>query len=255
MNFFLKSNKYISMGKTITTYLIEENPQGSQYSFISNRMCKMYSIPRSNISLVNNREELQRPAFYILIGENDKLEPKAYLGETESFKERVKDHESKKQFWQKALVFISKDGDITKADVQYLEYLGVNAAKKAKQYDIEENKKLPKAPNLPEHQRDTMNSFFDDVKLLTSFNGYNIFDIVELRNNYLFYANNRDAAARGFYSENGFTVLRGSVITKGSLLFLMEREERKTNQEFNKGGKREITTSTRLYFFKSKCGF
>lgn len=24
------------MGKTITTYLIDENPQGSQYSFISN---------------------------------------------------------------------------------------------------------------------------------------------------------------------------------------------------------------------------
>lgn len=214
------------MGKTITTYLIDDNPQGSQYSFISNRTCKMYLIPRSNISIVNEREELQRPAFYILIGENEELAPQAYLGETESFKDRVKDHESKKQFWQKALVFISKDGDITKADVQYLEFLAVYTAKKAKKYNIEENKQLPKAPNLPEHQRDSIESFFEDIKLLTSFNGYNIFDIIEQKSNHLFYIKNKKTDAKGFYSEKGFTVLKGSIIAKDSTPSFSWKEKR-----------------------------
>lgn len=41
------------MGKTITTYLIDGNPQGSQYVFISNKICKMLVIPRANLSIIN----------------------------------------------------------------------------------------------------------------------------------------------------------------------------------------------------------
>ena len=97
------------MGKTVTTYLIDGDPQGSQYVFISNKICQMFIIPRSNLSILNERTDLQTPAFYILLGEDDMTKPKAYIGETENFKERVKDHDSKKAFWQKALIFISKD--------------------------------------------------------------------------------------------------------------------------------------------------
>ena len=53
----------------------------------------------------------------------------AYIGETENFRERVKDHDSKKAFWQKALLFISKDAAMTKADVQYLEHRAIAEAK------------------------------------------------------------------------------------------------------------------------------
>lgn len=203
------------MGKTIITYLIDGNPQGSQYATINNRTCKMLLIPRANLSIINERDEFQSPAFYILLGENADLKPKAYLGETENFKERVKDHDYKKTFWQKALIFISKDGAMTKADVQYLEHLAVSLASKAKQYIIDENKQIPKAPNLPEHQKDTMDDFFEDIKFLTSFIGCNIFDIIEPKDTkHLFYVKNRGCDAKGFYNEKGFTVLKGSIITK-----------------------------------------
>lgn len=43
----------------------------------------------------------------------------------ENYKEHVKDHDSKKAFWQKALIFVSKDADITKVDVQYLEHKAI----------------------------------------------------------------------------------------------------------------------------------
>src|SRR5574344_2375447 len=104
------------MGKTLTTYLIESDPKGPQYVFISNSLCKMYVVPRSNLAVLNEREELQKPAFYILLGEDEFTKPKAYIGETENFKDRVKDHDSKKTFWNKALVFIAKDAAMTKAD-------------------------------------------------------------------------------------------------------------------------------------------
>lgn len=118
------------MGKTVTTYLIDGDPKGTQYSFISNKICQMFVVPRSNLSYLNEQEKLQKPAFYILIGEDEATKPQAYIGETENFKERVKDHDSKKTFWQKALIFVSKDEDMTKADVQYLEHKAIAEAKR-----------------------------------------------------------------------------------------------------------------------------
>ena len=67
------------MGKTITTYLIESDPKGPQYVFISNSLCKMYVVPRSNLTILNEREDLHKPAFYILLGEDEDTKPKAYI--------------------------------------------------------------------------------------------------------------------------------------------------------------------------------
>ena len=195
------------MGKTVTTYLIDGDPKGTQYSFISNKICQMFVIPRSNLAYLNEQEKLHKPAFYILIGEDESTKPQAYIGETENFKERVKDHDSKKAFWQKALVFVSKDEDMTKADVQYLEYRAIDEAKQSNSFVLNENKQIPKAPNLPEHQRDAMDEFFEDIKFLSSFMGCNIFDISQPK-------------------EEHFTVLKGSLVASDSVPSFHWKEKR-----------------------------
>ena len=201
------------MGKTVTTYLIDGDPKGTQYAFISNKICQMFVVPRSNLSYLNTQEKLQKPAFYILLGENEATKPQAYIGETENFRERVKDHDNKKSFWQKALIFVSKDTDMTKADVQYLEHKAIAEAKKANTFVLSDNKQTPKAPNLPEYRQDSMDEFFDDAKFLASFIGCNIFEISQPKaTENLFYIKGRGCEAKGFYSSNGFTVQKGSVI-------------------------------------------
>lgn len=200
------------MGKTVTTYLIDGDPKGTQYAFISNKICQMFVVPRSNLSYLNTQEKLQKPAFYILLGEDESTKPQAYIGETENFKERVKDHDSKKVFWQKALIFVSKDADMTKVDVQYLEYKAIAEAKKANAFVLSDNKQIPKAPNLPEHQQDSIDEFFEDVKFLASFIGCNIFEVSQPKEEHLFYAKGRGCNAKGFYSSDGFTVLKGSIV-------------------------------------------
>ena len=137
------------MGKTVTTYLIDGDPKGTQYAFISNKICQMFVIPRSNLAYLNEQEKLHKPAFYILIGEDETTKPQAYIGETENFKERVKDHDSKKAFWQKALVFVSKDEDMTKADVQYLEYRAIAEAKRSNSFVLNETNRFPKRRIFP----------------------------------------------------------------------------------------------------------
>ena len=48
-----------------------------------------------------------------------------------------------------ALVFVSKDEDMTKVDVQYLEYKAINRAKEANKYILDDNKRRPKLPICP----------------------------------------------------------------------------------------------------------
>lgn len=221
------------MGKTVTTYLIDGDPKGTQYAFISNKICQMFVVPRSNLSYLNTQEKLQKPAFYILLGEDETTKPQAYIGETENFRERVKDHDSKKSFWQKALIFVSKDADMTKADVQYLEHKAIAEAKKANTFVLSDNKQTPKAPNLPEYQQDSMDEFFEDVKFLASFIGCNIFEVSQPKAEHLFYAKGRGCNAFGFYNSNGFTVLKDSIVANSCVPSLKWEDKRdKLVQEY-----------------------
>lgn len=239
------------MGKTITTYLIDGDPKGTQYAFISNKICQMFVVPRSNLSYLNTQEKLQKPAFYILLGEDESTKPQAYIGETENFKERVKGHDSKKSFWQKALIFVSKDADMTKVDVQYIEYKAITEAKKANAFVLSDNKQIPKAPNLPEHQQDSMDEFFEDVKFLASFIGCNIFELSQPKEEHIFYTKGRGCNAKGFYSSEGFTVLKGSIVAPTMVPSFNWKEKRKKMLQDYTSNENEILVLTSDKTFSS----
>ena len=219
----------MKMGKTITTYLIEGSSTGLKSTFISNKVCNALFIPRAKLNEAKNREELSRPSLYLLLGE----ENQAYVGEIENFIERVKDHDQKKEFWNEAIAFSAKDNYLTKADVQYLEFLAINQIKKADRIKLEENKQSPKAPNLQEHQRDSVHEFFEDVKLLSSFLGYKLFEVIEEKTKHLFYCKSgKGTDAKGFYDENGFTVLAGSKVCKETTSSFVVKGSAAMNRDF-----------------------
>jgi hypothetical protein len=61
------------------------------------------------------REELDKAGVYILIGSDPiTSQPRAYIGEAEVIRERLKQHKAK-EFWVSAIVFVSKDESLTKA--------------------------------------------------------------------------------------------------------------------------------------------
>ena len=213
----------MTKGKTITTYLVEGNPKSIRTCFISNKVCKAVVLPRAKLGEVKDRAELQQPSLYILLNESDE---QIYIGETESFLSRVRRHDLNKSFWDQAIVFVSKDNDLTKSDIKYLEYLAIGQAKGVGRYGLEENKTVPKPTNLPEHQIAFIEEFFDDVNILSSFLGIPVFEKVHRNNNQIFYCKSKNTDARGFYSENGFTVLKGSKIQKASTPSYTNKEAR-----------------------------
>lgn len=208
------------MGKVITTHLVNGDPRGIRNVFISNKICNMYVIPRQQMPDANANEDIQleQPAFYILIGGEDDFAslPQAYIGQTENFKERVKSHENKKEFWHTALVFIAKDNSLTRADVQYIEAKEIKKAKNIKAYSLSENKNQPAPPNLPPHLRDSVAEFMEDIELLTAFMGCTIFSnpTPNYKNSkqQTYYFKSRGGDAKAIYENGIMTVLEGSII-------------------------------------------
>ncbi|MBP5228858.1 MAG: GIY-YIG nuclease family protein [Bacteroidales bacterium] len=205
------------MGKTVTTYLINGDPKGTRYVFIGSDIFRMYVIPRTKLEILNEEKYLKfsRPALYILLGENEDTKPKAYIGQTENFRERVKTHDNKKDFWNKVLLFIStSDAALTSSSIKYLEYCAIRDAKKTDNYVLNENKQVPKEPILPEHQKAPIDDFYQDVKFLTSFYGCTIFDNTGSSKVKLFYTKGRGCDAKGIYNDEGFTVLKSSILAE-----------------------------------------
>lgn len=204
------------MGKTITTHFLEGTPKGIQSVQISNKTIMGFVIPRAEIKKMQELEELAgSPSLYFLLGEDNNTQPQAYIGQTDDFLSRVIDHNQKKDFWNKALVFISQAGTLNKADVMYLEFLALQQAKDNGVYALNDNKQNPKEPKLQRHSKDTLNDFFTDVKFITEFLNYPLFKAQESQTEIdYFYTTGRKCNAKGYYDENGFTVLKGSVIAQ-----------------------------------------
>lgn len=198
------------MSKTITTYLIDNSPNGFRTVFISNKNCKALIVPRSSMDKIKEREESFQPSLYFLLNDD---EGKIYIGESENFNQRIKHHIQKKNFWNYAISFFSQNNDLTKADVKYLEYLSIRMVEKIGNINLEENNSKPSCPNLPEHQKAAMDEFFEDVKLITGFAGYNFLtEIKEEKQQDLYYCKRNGIEAKGIYDGNQFKVLTGSLI-------------------------------------------
>ena len=101
---------------------------------------KRLVIPRSSFADARSRRELKRAGIYILIGPPEESGlPRIYIGEGDPVGPRLDQHASKKDFWISAIAFTSKDENLNKAHVQYLEARLVELATKVR---------LPVAPTV-----------------------------------------------------------------------------------------------------------
>lgn len=160
------------MGTTITTYLINSNPQGARYVQIEGEICRLYFIPRDEVLKLTNADEmLDKYCLYFLIGGKEKRE--GYIGQTDSFLTRVKNHLSK-DFWDSALVFVSTNDFLSTNSIKLLEHLALKEATNAGCFIIH-NSHDAKKKKLQEHEIAPVEKFYNLVKMLTGFVGCEIF--------------------------------------------------------------------------------
>ena len=199
-------------GKTISVFIPDSNPRGIKICDIENSIAKAIFMPRSKISEAASREDVSSPGIYFLFGKEDEIsKPKVYIGEAENLIDRIKQHntDTKKDFWNTAIGFVSVKGNLNKAHIKYLEGYGYLQALKIGRCRLENGNK-PTMPSLTERDIDFVLSFYDDLKILIATLGYPIFEETQKEQSHLFYCTGLNVKAEAEYTEDGMMVFKGS---------------------------------------------
>ena len=220
-----------SHGKTVRIYLADGSPTGIRHAEVVNWSGQAMVCPRTRISELSEWPESQRPGVYILMGEApDTATPLAYIGEAEVVLQRLRSHYTGKDFWDRVVFFTSKDDNLTKSHVKYLEARFVSLGHEARRCRLE-NGNNPAMPTLPPADRDAMEEFIGPARILLGALGFNLLEPVKRPPN-----RDNQPATRGtlatttLYLEmpkhnvnaNGMLTDEGFVVSAGSIGCLRE---------------------------------
>ena len=162
----------MNYGKTIRIYLADGSPTGIRHAELVNWTGQAIVCPRARVGELAQWEESKKPGVYILFGE-DKTGTKqsAYVGEAENVLDRLQSHIKNKEFWDRVVLFTSKDANLTKVHVKYLETRFIQLAGEAGRTALE-NGTAPQLPALPRSDRDAMEEFLDPARILLGALGF-----------------------------------------------------------------------------------
>ena len=205
--------------QTIQIYLPSGDPEGIRMASITTRTVKVFDVPRTLLTEFLAMTESQQVCVYYLVSDDtDGGTPKCYIGRSENFKQRVRDHNQKKDFWDRALVAVSLTNEWTVTHATYMEQLSISRAKDAGRYRTDNNNDGSK-PHTPAPMEADCQEFIDTVAVLLATLGVPVLDPVKhpLRartsedpEKEKLFLRIRDCEASGFFTPEGMLVLAGS---------------------------------------------
>jgi len=197
--------------ETIKLFLVHGNPNGLRTAELSNWSGKAIAAPRNELSALLKREELSSPGLYLLTGVDPESGEKViYIGEAEDVANRLKNHTSK-DFWNSATIFVSKDDNLTKAHIRYIEGKLISIASKHSSSQVMNS--VSSGSKLPESDEAEMNVFLQKTLQLLPVLGITDFNkAVEkpVEGKDLFFCKIKGLTAKGKRTIGGFTVYADS---------------------------------------------
>lgn len=149
---------------TIKIFLAHGDPKRLRTAELSNWTGKAVAGPRSEFDNVLAREESQNSGVYFLTGMDPETGKSAvYIGEAESIRDRIKSHLDR-DFWNHIAFFTSKDENLTKAHIRYLEGRLIEQARQAGRADVKNTQ--GSGARLPESDREDMEIFLEKIHQL-----------------------------------------------------------------------------------------
>ena len=198
---------------TIKLFLPRGDAKSLRTAEISNWTGKAVAAPRTELDELLAREELEKAGVYILIGSDPLTNAaRAYIGEAEVIRERLKQHKTK-EFWVSAIVFVSKDENLTKAHVRFLESRLLAEAAQIGRFTLEQNQ--AGGSKLPESDREDMEVFLARIRQLLPVLGSDILAPIaqpaaNAQPGGVLFCRIKGAEARGQRTANGFVVFHDS---------------------------------------------
>jgi hypothetical protein len=163
-------------GSSIRIYLADGTVTGIRHAEVVNWTGQAVACPRSRINELSAWQEAHRPGAYLLLGTDETSgKPAVYVGEAENVWARLQDHLVRKDFWNEVILFTNKDENLTKAHVRYLESKIFESASTVGRYSVM-NGNTPQLSLLPRGDRDSMESFLEQIRILLGVLGHRVLE-------------------------------------------------------------------------------
>lgn len=149
---------------TIKLFLVHGDPKRLRTAELSNWTGKAVAGPRSELDGLLDREEASKSGVYFLTGTDPETgSPALYVGEAECVRDRLKSHLGR-DFWNHIVFFTSKDENLTKAHIRYLEGRLIDQGKNAGRVVVMNGQSS--GSKLPESDRADMEIFLEKINQL-----------------------------------------------------------------------------------------
>lgn len=215
----------MNYGRKITIYLADATASGIRHVEIVNWSGQAIYSPRSRFPELSKWDEAKRPGVYFLFErQSNDTENRVYVGESENVIKRLTEHDRQKDFWNELVIFTSKDDNLTKSHIKYLESRLTFLATQAERYKIENGNKPPES-SLPRADRDTMEEFIDNMRIVLGTLGHKVLEplritpkkdeqikehtVVGMPLTFSF----KNIKAHGQVTDDGFLLLAGSEVS------------------------------------------
>ncbi len=152
-----------AIARSLELLYIDGHPDGMLTAELSNWSGHVLMAPRTQIADVLRRPEASCAGIYLLIGENE-VGTLAYLGEGEDIGDRIRAHDSHKDWWT-SVVLVTAGTKLNKAHVRYLEARLIAEARRIGRVPLE-NSTNPPRPPLSEADVAKMEAFLENLRIL-----------------------------------------------------------------------------------------
>jgi hypothetical protein len=161
-------------GKHIEVFLVNGAPGGITTAEIAGWTGHVLAGPRPELGNILKRSEVKRNGAYLLLGGDDDSSgiAQCYIGRTENFISRFRDHKAKKDFWDRVVIITAKDDAFNEGHWGYLEARLVDLARQAARVDLQ-NENTPQGRKLSEAQASDMEAFIAQLQIVLPVLGVN----------------------------------------------------------------------------------
>lgn len=200
------------MGKSTRLEVIYHNGEADGIRTIMRHLSpiKAYVIPRQYLAEAKLLTGVNNPGVYFLINDETGALTQIYIGQTRNGISRLDSHNVKKDFWNKAIMFLADSQHFTLNILSGLEEYAIQKAVDARRYNVD-NKAVPQY-KISEYDLPIVEEIYEEIEFVMAALGYRMNAASSSGGQKIFATSRRGVVAYGTYAGETFDVLPNSEI-------------------------------------------
>lgn len=200
--------------KTMTMQLIDGKPDGIRICRVEGESLVTIIIPRDELPAAKQLPDIPPRGIYYLLDEDHGNLSRVYAGQTTRGVSRLDAHKAKKDFWNKAVMFLDTSVNIDRDVLDALEATAIEFITSHGSYETD-NSDVPN-PSISPYKEESVTRLHESILFRMQALGYDLdrMDVGPVGAQPLFHTSKNGVSAKGrFNKDNGrFTVYAGSQV-------------------------------------------